>query len=395
MAFHFFDFLRKQDGTAETVEVTVKELLEASEDLKIRKMCFQICVNLIANAIGRCEFRTYREFEEIQEDEYYLWNVEPNANQNSTMFLHKLATKICEDNETLIVTVGTRNHQEMLAVADSFDRPKLYPVKQNEYKNVRIGELTYDKTFRENDVIHLQLNHLNLTSVVDEISKSFSRLYERAVRAYEYAQGQHWKVHVSQIQQNQAGWLDAFQKMITEQVKPFLESSGAVLPEFDGYNYENMGAAPGKNAVDTRDIRKLVDDVFEFTARQFQIPMVMIGGQVEATADANSRFLTNCIDPLADQIQEEINRKRYGLDGWKRGDYLRVDTSSIQHFDLFAAATAIEKLLGTGYSPNEIRRAANQGAINEPWADTHYITKNIGQVGEAEQGNITQEGGNS
>ena len=387
MAFHFFDFLRKQDGTAETVEVAVKELLDAAEDLKVRKMCFQICVNLIANAIGRCEFRTYRGGKEIKEDEYYLWNVEPNVNQNSTMFLHKLAAKVCEDNEGLIVTVGTRNHKEMLAVADSFDRPKLYPVKQNEYKNVRIGEMTYDKTFRENDVIHLQLNHLNLSPVTDEISKSFARLYDRAKRAYEWSQGQHWKVHVSQLQQNQEGWLENFGKMITDQVKPFLESSGAVLPEFDGYVFENVGATPGKNAMDTRDIRKLIDDIFEFTARQFQIPMVMIGGQVEATADANTRFLTNCIDPFADQIQEEINRKRYGLDGWKAGNYLRVDTSSIQHFDLFDAATAIEKLLGTGYSPNEIRSAANQGTIDEPWANAHYITKNIGQVGEVDQGN--------
>ena len=395
MAFHFFDFLRKQDGTATTIEVTVKELLEAAEDLKIRKMCFQICVNLIANAIGRCEFRTYWANQEIFEDEHYLWNVEPNVNQNSTMFLHKLVSKLCADNETLIVTVGTRKNQEMLAVADSFDRPLLYPVKQNEYKHVRVGELTYDKTFRENDVIHLQLNHLDLTPAVDEISKSFARLYERAAKAYEYSQGQHWKVHVSQIQQNQNGWLDSFQRMITDQVKPFLESSGAVLPEFDGYQFENVGATPGKTAADTRDIRKLVDDIFEFTARQFQIPMVMIGGQVEATADATSRFLTNCIDPLADQIQEEINRKRYGLEGWKQGNYLRVDTSTIQHFDLFAEATAIEKLLGTGYSPNEIRRAANQGTIDEPWANTHYITKNIGQVGEMDQNNSGKEGNNA
>ena len=74
-------------------------------------------------------------------------------------------------------------------------------------------------------------------------------------------------------------------------------------------------------------------------------------------------FLTNCIDPLADQIQEEINRKRYGYEGWKKGDYLRVDTSSIIHFDMFANAANVEKLVGSGaFTINDVLRAANQGA---------------------------------
>ena len=111
---------------------------------------------------------------------------------------------------------------------------------------------------------------------------------------------------------------------------------------------------------------------------------VLVNGKVEGTADANTRFLTNCIDPLCDQLQEEITRKRYGYDQWKRGTYLRIDSSSIIHFDMFANAANVEKLVGSAaFSINDILRAANQPTIDEPWADAHFLTKNISTMEDA------------
>ena len=110
---------------------------------------------------------------------------------------------------------------------------------------------------------------------------------------------------------------------------------------------------------------------------------MLVNGTVEGVKDAQQRFLTGCIDPICDQLSEEGTRKRYGYDGWSRGDYLRVDSSAIIHFDLFANAANIEKLVGSGaFSLNDVLRAAGQATINEPWADEHYMTKNIGLVEE-------------
>lgn len=110
----------------------------------------------------------------------------------------------------------------------------------------------------------------------------------------------------------------------------------------------------------------------------------MVKGTVEGTADANHRFLTYCIDPLCDQLQEEINRKRYGYEEWKHGNYLRVDSSSIIHFDIFENAANVEKLIGSGaFTINDVRRAAGQSAIPEPWADEHFMTLNISTMAES------------
>lgn len=391
-ALNFFRWLRGS-GTSppQTVEVTCRELFEAAQEYQIRNLCFWICANMVANALGRCEFRTFRNHKEIQEREAYLWNVSPNVNQNSSAFLHKLVARLYENNEALIVDALPRGDLPSLVVADSWQQPEDWPSRQREYRGVQVGDYTYQYPFYENQVLHLQLNHCDMRPVLTGLYNSYIRLVQAAMQDYQWSHGKHWKVHINQIVGGDQEFPQKFQAVLADQIKPFLESSGAILPEFDGYTYEDVSGSGGKG--DTRDIRALIEDIFDFTARAFLIPAVLVNGSVEGTEDANTRFLTNCIDPLADQLQEEINRKRYGYDGWVRGDYLRVDTSSIIHFDLFANAANVEKLVGSGaYTINDVRRAANQAIINEPWANEHFMTLNISTMSETTRNLSTQEG---
>lgn len=393
MALNFFKFLTG-NGKTEMKNVTdlvCRELLDAALDYQIRELSFWCCVNWIANAIGRCEIRTFREGVEIREREYYLWNVEPNVNQNSTAFWHKAVARLFQDNELLIVPIRRRDGMDAVAVADDWNDPEWAPTRQNEYRNVKVWDFTFtQKVFREDDVIHLKLNHCDMRPILNGLYDSYFKLVKAAMNAYGWQNGQHWKVHVSQVAAGAEGWEEAFRKMIETQIKPFLDSNGAVLPEFDGYRYENVGGAAGGTR-NTRDIKALIEDIFSYTARAFGLADVLIRGEVEATGDAMRRTLSSAIDPICDQFSEEGTRKRYGYGAWRAGSYLRMDSSSILHFDLFGQAANIEKLLGSGWSLNDIRRAAGEQPINEPWADEHLITKNIGRLETAEG---AQEGGN-
>lgn len=382
MAIHFFKWLtgKTSQPAGKIVEIDCQEMLEAAQDFYIRDLCFQSCVDMIANAIGRCEFRTYRNNEEVREFEYYMLNIEPNVNQNSTEFWHKVIFKLYAENEVLIISTKTRDGRDCLVCADSWTNGDQYPVKQNEYSNVQVGSFTYTKTFREKDVIHLKLNEVDIKPVLDGLFLSYSKLLEAAKTYYITSNGTHMKVHINQISQAQDGWEDAFKKMLEKTVVPFLKSQAGVLPEFDGYDYSvlNFGSSTQSD-----EVRKLTEDIFNMTARAFLIPVVLINGNVEGTADANKRFLTYVIDPLCDQIQEELNRKRYGYDNWRSGSYVRVDSSSIIHFDVFENASNIEKVVGSGvFSLNDVLRAANQTAIPEDWANRHYMTLNISAMGE-------------
>lgn len=393
MALNFWKWLAGGKARSPTtVEITCRELMAAAQEFQLRDLAFWSCANMIANAVARCEFRTFRGGKEIQEREHYLWNVEPNVNQNSTAFLHKLVAKLLTDDECLVISTRQREGYDALVVADSYMLSGCYPSKQNEYTDVQVGDVSYEKTFREREVLHLRLNHVNIKPVLDGLYTSYCRLITAAMKRYEWDKGQHWKVHVEQMAQGKEDFTAKFTAMIEEQVKTFLDSNGAILPEFDGYAYTNEG---GKSTVDLADIQAQAKDIFAFTAKALQIPAVLIDGTVQGTEDAQARFLTGCIDPICDQLQEEINRKRYGYEAMRRGDYLRVDTSGILHFDMFANAGNLEKVVGSAvFTVNDILRAAGLPTIPEPWADEHYLTKNIATLSESVTSVSGAKGGN-
>lgn len=95
----------------------------AASEYSVRSLCFEICVNMVAAAFGRCDFRTYENGKEVRDWEHWLWNVEPNVNQNSTAFLHKLIYQLYKNNEALIIKTGS----EKLVVADSFQGGDQFP----------------------------------------------------------------------------------------------------------------------------------------------------------------------------------------------------------------------------------------------------------------------------
>lgn len=384
MAFHFFDFIKPKNGSTAAYEVSCRELFEASRELQIRVLSFHICKNMVAAAVGRAEVRTYVKNEETRGLEYYLWNVSPNVNESSTVFLHKLIDRLFTGNEALVIETRPRGELSSLVVADSFLPGRHYPAKQNEYTSVQVGDQSYDKTFRENDVIHLKLNHCDIKPVLDGITAAYGKVQAAAMDAYEWRNGKHVKVHVNQLASGQDGFQTGFAQMLKEQVKPFFEAGNTILPEFDGYSYSDFETGAAASASAASDLRALTEDIFNFTAQAFLIPIVLTNGKVEQTADANTRFLTNVIDPICDQLQEEINRKRYSLDDFLAGSGVMVDTSSIIHFDIFGNAANVEKVVGSGvFTINDVRRAAGLAPINEPWANMHFLTKNIGTVSDS------------
>lgn len=373
-------WIRRLFGLDGSADACVLDVANAAAEVQIRELALCTCINLIASAVGRCDFQTFEQFQSVRNTETYLWNVEPNVNENSTAFFHRLIDKLCRENEVLVVPTAHRDGRVLMNVADSWDKPSRYPQKMQEYKNVRVGEVAYTKTFRENEVLHLTLHHTNAGNVVKLLWESYSRLFSAASSAYTWSQGRHLKVKVSQIAQGTANFQENFQKMMTEEVGKFLKSENGVLPEFSGYEYSDIGGSSNTER-STRDIRKLIDDIFDFTAMSLDIPPVLLHGQVEGIKEAVQHWMTTGICPITDQLEEEINRKRYGYELWQQGTYLHIDTSTVSHLDLFANACNIEKLIGSGaYSINDVLRASGQPEIDAEWARVHWLTLNIGNI---------------
>lgn len=375
MAFSFWEIFR---GRAAPAEVTAQDLFkDASTDFKARELALHACVNMIASAVGRADFRTFAGGAETFGELWYRWNVEPNRNQNSSAFLHKLIYKACTKNEALVVSAKRRGADRLdMYVADDWELESESALRENRYKNVRTGKTDWIRSFPESDVLHIVLNNDNIEPVLSGLLDSYKRMLNIALSAYEYTAGQHWKVHTERVRRGDTEMEQTLQKIVSEDIKTFLSSPRSAILEYDGMTYTDVGQHGGKEEL--ADARTVFEDHFNLTARAFGIPISLIQGKVEGTKDATERFLSECIDPICDQLQEEIQRKEWTFEQWRTGSYIRVDTSAIRHFDLFENAAAVEKLIGSGaYSINELRRAANQPRIEEPWADAHYMTLNI------------------
>jgi len=357
------------------------DLFEEYEDLVgdiyIRELAFLSAVNLVANAVSKCEFKTFTKGKEEKGREYYLWNLEPNKNQNSSVFLHKMISKLYRNNECLVI-----DQSGQLLVADNFNR-KPYALYEDVFTQVQIGDFTFDRSFAQSEVLYFNLTESDTKKVVDGLYNSYSKLITYSMKAYQKSRGTKGIFQYDTLPVAGTPERDAFDKLINEKIKKWLDGDSAALPLGRGQEWKELEKKT-YSSERTRDIRALIDDISDFTARAFGIPLALLRGDVQDTSKAVDQLLTFCIDPLVDMIQEEINRKRNGYTGFSQGTYLKIDTKTMKHVDLLSVSTAIDKLISSGaFCVNDIRELVGEPIIEEDWAYEHFITRNYMPFEEA------------
>jgi len=343
-----------------------------------RELAYAAAKNLIANSISKCEFKTMLRGEEVKQDEYYLWNVEPNKNENSSRFLRKIVNRLCDNNECLVIEQGGQ-----LLVADSFYKQD-YTLYEDVFSQVTVGELTFARQYRQHEVLYWKLSDKNIKQALEMLNGSYSKMLAYAMQAYQRSRGvkatldyEAIPTDVKKEEQNQ--WILAQ----TKKYIPFLEADNAIMPQGKGVKLNAFGRSTSFSTETTRDIRAMIGDIFDFTALAFGIPPVLLRGDVQGTSDATDNLLTFAIDPWTDILREEIVRKRIGKPEHLRGTDLIIDASQVKHIDIMSASTQIDKLIGSGaFSVNDILKMLGRPTIKEPWADQHYITKNYALIEE-------------
>lgn len=377
-----FSWLRKSSYEADFHEVSVDELADLAVETQVRRLALAVCTNMTANALGRAVLRTFENGREVRGIDHYTWNIRPNPNETGTQFWHKVVCSLMTEGEALLVMRQVAG-QDCVWVASGFElEQKQRPFAPNRWVNVSVNDVPVGRTLPDDEVLHISAGAVYPGAALAALADTQCRLINVAQKSLRWQMGQHIKVHLDRMAQGDKEFNQTFQAIVEAQIKPFLDSENAALPEYDGWDYQMFGQEKNgaRLAEVGREIRKMIDDVFDFTARACLIPPVLVSGEVADSKDAVSRWLTVAIDPLAETIADEINRKCYGPQRWLHGDYLRVDTSGLQHFDLFANAGSVEKLVGSGWSYNDIQRAIGGNEIDAEWANEHYFTKNFASV---------------
>ncbi|MDW0112214.1 phage portal protein [Sporosarcina saromensis] len=375
----FWSFARGPDNTV-MLDACSSELFV---EVFYKKLAIDSSVNLIANALVKSRFRTLEKGKIKKGNIHYLFNVKPNKNQNASEFIHEMTSNLLYDNEVLVVMLD-----DELYIADDWER-KEFAIKENIYSKVTIRNLTLERSFNESEVFYFRLNNENILEVINGLYASYAKLLTAGMNSYKRKNSKKYFAKLGSLFSQQDEDQDDLSEMFSEQFKKFFNAEGdALWPMQEGIELEEAGERSEKDKTDSRDIRAIIDDIFDFVAMAFHIPKGLLKGDVADVSDMTDNFLTFCVNPIAELIGDEINSKMYTKDEYLEGTRLKVDTSLIKAIDITTMANAVDKFLSSGtHNPDENRDMLGLEPLNEEWSKEYYITKNY------ESSNQTARGG--
>lgn len=379
--------------SADTIEKYVDE--EDLSKLAMEEFTIHAAINLIANCISKCEFKTFAKGEEKEGEEHYVWNYEPNKNQNAGQFLQELVTKLLYNNECLVV-----ESRGQLIIAESFGKEE-FALNETIFSGVSRKGFTFSRTFKMSEVLYFRLNNKNIRRLLTGLCDGYQKILNDAVDKYQKAGGEKGILQIDTVAQGRAygdkTFEEVFEDLMNNRFKKFFNSRSAVLPLHRGFSYTKQAAEQSKKSTsEVKDITDILDEIVETVARAFNIPVSLLKGDVSDVQAITKNFLTFCIDPICEMIQTEINRKRYGIAEIRKGNYLKVDTTTVMHTDAFDMAESADKLIASGmYCVDELRRKIGDHPLNTEESQRHFITKNYTSLGAVEGGEEIEEDGNN
>lgn len=364
--YNIFNFLDKKVRDAEFDILIAK----AKEKAAFRELAIYIAVSYIANALSKCEFKTYKNGKEVKDETYYKLNIRPNPNENSSQFIHHFIEQYYYNKKGALIV----NHNNGMYVADSFDYDESNPLKPFIYKTVTFGSTDLKRPFMRKDVLHLRLDDKDVKALVDAVDIEYGEVISLAMQSFKRTNGKKYKLMLDQYQAGDPNFKKTYEEVLKVQLKEFIDSEGGVYPKYSGIDLQEFSTATPTSSADILAVRK---EIFDVTAQGFHIPLPMMYGNITNMNEIVKVFLAFCIDPLADMISEEFTGQTYGFDGWAKGNYIQVDTSRINHVDLFEVADKVDKLVSSGVCCiDEVRPHLNFNPLNTDFSTAHFITKN-------------------
>ena len=382
MAFNIFKWLLKPVGDEKEepkkaqgtfLEESPAEFTFGTESY-LQILAFSACVRRIAAAVGAVEWETYRRGKKVKAKEYWLWNYSPNPNQNRAQFFSSLVEHLFLNQQALIVETRDGNRY----IADSFSVE--HYLSGDIFRGISSGGEDIPGVFRASDVLYLTLDSsgVNVKGYIAAISALTGRLLKSAASSYVRNNGKHGILEIDDNAEADVDFEETYNDLIQKQFKQYFEADNAVLPLFSGYKYteSETNSNNGSASSNTRDIRSLMDDVYEQTAMGLGLPASIATGK-SLTKEDFDNFLTSTVQPIVRMIAQEMNRKIYGAQLVGSGSYVAPNLAAVKYHDIFDIADPIDKLIGSGaFCINDILVLLGRDPIDEPWAWQHWMTKN-------------------
>lgn len=385
----FLDWISGLFGSKNSITLTEFQRLATSAYYK--RLAIETCIDLIANTLTRCEFQTFERGKEIRGENYFLLNVQPNQNQNSSEFIHSLVNRLIMQNECLVIM-----QNDQLYIADGWVKNE-FALKENYYTEVQIGDLTFQKVFRESEVLYFKLNDRNIMEVINGLYEDYGKLISSAIGYYKRKNNKRILIKGDFLRPQDEETQKLINEMLEKQLSDWFNADkpGVGFQVQKGFEFEDMSDSKSGVAQNStsRDIADLVNDVINYVAMAFHVPRGLLKGDIADVEKHMDAFLLFCIKPIAELIQDEFNRKMYTKQEYLDRTYLKVDTNNLKIVDITQLATAADKLFAIGgLSINDILEMLGKEPIDEEWANKRYVTKNYQEASKGGEGDGKENG---
>ena len=353
------------------------------DTLYLRNLAMYSVISLVANAISQCEIVVYDHGKKVKNDDWYTLNIQANINDSASRFWHKVVEKMmtADPDKGALVFMDKGN----LYCADSYEILEKRPFKAtgNLYGGVVIDDLAMKRTYTGREVMLFKLENMQGNQIISSAYSELDGLISSALSKYKNSNRQRWKFKVTAREAGTPAFQKEWQTKLKQSVQKYVNGDALVFVEYEDRSLEPvlLGSGDKGGAAEADDSVKLIDQIYKMVARAYHIPP----GLITETGNYNisdliNQFLTFVVDPIADMIGKTITATfgNFGRADIQQGNYIRVDTSRIKHFDIFSMAPNIDKLISSGFATvNEVREAADWDADHsEGWLDDHILTKN-------------------
>ena len=379
------------DGIADN---TWRNCLELKNNIWQKAYALSVVKNILTTFLSDVEWKTYKGNEFVKGDEWFRFNIAPNRKETAPEFYGKLATKLIYEHRALIIETATKEF--FIADGYNFKGGKELLMKDNVFTDVMIGDITLNRTFKENDTcmyIKAPQND-NVDSIFASMAADFQTLKDLISEGADKALGMKLSLTLSAQAKNK--YDKKTLKAIQDVYQPLMSSRNGVFITYKGEELTDLTERQRGSEVQqvleaVENNIKVNNEILCNVGMAYGIPKKMMTGEYNTdNGDVYPMAITMFAKPIFNILSKKFTYFILTREDVLNGSRVVADLSSIKFIDPLSLAGAIDKLIGSGaYTINEVREKVGDDPVED--GDIRFITKNYAVMSEYTKGENSNE----
>lgn len=354
-----------------------------------------VVANILASYLTNLEWKTYKQGELVKGEEWYRLNYAMNNKETAAEFFSRLAKHLILNKEALVIE--TLSGEFFIADAYSFKNSKELLMKDNTFINVRIGDVTLAKSFKENsNCLYIKAPQNDYVDAIHKkMASDYMNLKELIEEGADKALGM--KLNLTLTAQGKNKTDEEYAKKMQESFEKRMKNRNALFVTYKGE--ELVDLTEKQRGSEVQQVLEAVEnnikvnkEVLTNVGNAYGIPAkIMTGEYMEDCTDIYTMAITMFAKPYIKILQEKFSNYLLEKEDIINGSRIQANLDSIKFVEMLKTASSVDKLISSGYTLNEIREKLGDEPTDDVGGDTRFITRNYAVMSEYVKGEGTGE----